>query len=213
MTATTTTAEANMASAALKLRYTPEEYLARERLAEYKSEYLDGTIFAMAGASRAHNLITTNLIRRIGNQLDNTPCEAYASDMRVLVSETGLYTYSDITVVCGEPIFADGERDILLNPTVIVEVLSPTTEAYDRGKKFEHYRRLPSLREYILVAQDEVLVERFLREGDNWHPTSLRILDDTLQLASIDCTVPLREVYAKIVFTQRPSAESQAPQT
>ncbi len=202
-----------MASAALKLRYTPEEYLALERQAEQKSEYLGGTIFAMAGASREHNLITGNLHREIGGQLKNRPCESYASDMRVLISQTGLYTYPDITVVCGEPLFLDEKQDTLLNPTVIVEVLSPSTAAYDRGKKFEHYRRLPSLREYILVARDEVLVERFLREGDDWHPASLRSIDDTLQLASINCNVPLREVYAKIVFPQAPSAEAQAPQT
>jgi Uma2 family endonuclease len=213
MTSTTTTTEVNMASAALRKRYTPEEYLALERQAEHKSEYLDGTTFAMAGASREHNLITGNLHREIGSQLKNRPCESYASDMRVLISQTGLYTYPDITVVCGEPLFQDEKRDTLLNPAVIVEVLSPSTVAYDRGKKFEHYRRLPSLREYILVAQNEVHVERFLREGDNWHSTRLRSLDSTLQLASIDCNVPLREVYAKIVFPHAPPPQAQAPHT
>ena len=121
----------------------------------------------MAGASREHNLIAANLVRRIGNQLDGRPCETYTNDMRVLVSQTGLYTYPDVIVVCGEALFLDENEDTLLNPTVIAEVLSPTTEAYDRGKKFGHYRRLESLREYVLVAQDEVLVEHYVREGDD----------------------------------------------
>jgi Uma2 family endonuclease len=202
-----------MASAALKLRYTPEEYLALERQADFKSEYLDGTIFAMAGGTRVHSLIAVNMAGELRTQLKSRHCETYTSDMRVLISQTGLYTYPDVTVVCGEPLFLDEKQDTLLNPTLIVEVLSPKTEAYDRGKKFEHYRRLPSLREYILVAQHEVLVERFLRDGDDWHSTSLQNIDDTLQLASINCNVPLREMYAKVAFPQAPSAEAQAPQT
>jgi Uma2 family endonuclease len=197
-----------MASAALRTRYTPQEYLALERDAEYRSEYVDGLIVPKPGGSRKHSLITTNLCAELANRVDQCLCETYAVNMRVLISQTGLFTYPDVTVVCGEPLFLDEKQDTLLNPTVIVEVLSPKTEAYDRGKKFEHYRRLPSLREYILVAQDEVLVERFLREGDDWHPTSLRNIDDSLQLASIDCNVPLREVYAKIVLPQAPSTET-----
>ncbi len=125
-----------MASAALKLRYTPEEYLARERLAEYKSEYLDGTIFAMAGGTREHSLIAGNVHGELRMQLKSRPCETYTSDMRVLISQPGLHTYPDVTVVCGEPLFLDEKRDTLLNPAVIVEVLSPGTEVYDRGKKF-----------------------------------------------------------------------------
>src|SRR5271165_4915242 len=173
MISSTTRPEAAMASAAPKKRYTPQEYLALERQAAYKSEYLDGNIIAMAGASREHNLITGNLGRSIGNQLEHRPCETYASDMRVLVSKTGLYTYPDVSVVCGDALFLDDEKDTLLNPTVIVEVLSPTTEMYDRGKKSGHYRRLASLREYVLVAQDEVHVERYLRQGDDWLLTDL----------------------------------------
>jgi Uma2 family endonuclease len=211
MTSTTTTkAEVAMASAALKKRFTPEEYLALERQAEFKSEYFDGSIFAMAGATRQHNLLTGNLNRRIASQLDDRSCESYASDMRVLVSHTGLYTYPDVTVVCGEPVFLDDKQDTLLNPTVIVEVLSPTTETYDRGRKFGHYRRLPSLREYVLVAQDEVLVERYVRQGDDWLLTDLRSMDDTLRLTSIDCHIPLQEVYARIEFPQAPPAEAGA---
>ena len=199
-----------MASAALKERYTPQEYLALERQAEFKSEYLDGIIVAMAGGRREHNLIAINLASETRSQLKGRPCEVFVSDMRVLVSQTGLYTYPDVVVVCGEALFLDDHRDTLLNPTVIVEVLSPMTESYDRGKKSGHYRRLPSLREYILVAQDEVFVERYLRQGDVWELTDLDHLDDTLSLVSIDCHVPLREIYARIEFPDVSPAEAES---
>ncbi len=200
-----------MASAALKRRYSPEEYLAIERVADFKSEYLDGTIVAMAGASREHNLITGNLAAEIRTQLKNRPCETYQSDMRVLISQTGLYTYPDVSVVCSEPIFRDEKQDTLLNPTVIIEVLSPTTESYDRGKKFEHYRRLASLREYVIVAQNEVFVEHYVRRGDEWIQTEFRSIDHTLSLQTIDCHIPLREVYARIVFPEIPPSRTKAP--
>jgi Uma2 family endonuclease len=187
-----------MSSAAPKTPYTLQEYLAFERRSPIKHEYHDGSIFAMAGTSREHNLIVINLGREVSTQLRNRPCEVYASDMRVLVSRTGLYTYPDVVAVCGEPRFEDGEVDTLLNPNVIVEVLSESTEAYDRGKKFGHYRRLESLREYVLVAQDEVRVERYIRQGDDWLLTELSSLDDTLHLESIGCAVALREIYAKV---------------
>jgi len=189
-----------MASAARITRYTPQQYIALERKAEFRSEYCNGFITAMAGTSREHNLITLNLGREISSQLKNRPCEAYVSDMRVLVSRTGLYTYPDVVAVCGKPLFEDDEVDTLLNPTVIVEVLSPTTESYDRGKKFGHYRRLESLREYVVVAQDQVLVERYTRQGEEWMLTDLNNLDATLRLASIGCEVSLREIYAKVEF-------------
>jgi Uma2 family endonuclease len=190
-----------MSSAAIKRRFTPEEYLALERKAPYKNEYHDGCIYAMSGASREHNLIAWNLNRELGAQLKDRPCEAYRSDMRVRVSATGLYTYPDVSVVCGEPQFLDSEVDTLLNPTLIIEVLSPTTEAYDRGKKFDHYRRLESLREYVLVAQDEVLVLRYTRRGDEWILSDFRGLDKVLELSSIECAVPLHEVYTKVQFS------------
>src|SRR5262245_5931553 len=131
-----------MASAVLRTRYTPEQYLALERKAAFKSEYDNGLIAATAGSSRVHNLISGNLAGEIRTQLKSRPCEVYVSDMRVCVSRTGLYTYPDVVAVCGEAQFQDGEVDTLLNPTMIVEVLSPTTESYDRGRKFGHYRRL-----------------------------------------------------------------------
>src|SRR5712692_10164216 len=136
----------------MKQRVTPEEYLARERDAEHKSEYFDGEIFAMAGGSPQHSAIIFNVNGLLFPQLRGGPCRGFNSDMRVKVSETGLYTYPDLVVLCGEPQFDDEHQDTLLNPTLIVEVLSPTTKAYARGDKFSHYRWLESLQEYLLVA-------------------------------------------------------------
>jgi Uma2 family endonuclease len=187
-----------MASAALKNRCSRDEYLALERNASFKSEYYDGFITAMAGTSREHNLIALNVGGEVRSQLKNRPCEVYVADMRVYVDRTGLYTYPDVVAVCGEPRFQDAEVDTLLNPILVVEVLSPTTEAYDRGMKFLHYRRVPSLQEYVLVSQDKILVERFLRQGDDWLLTELNQLSDVLRLTSIDCELPLREIYARV---------------
>ncbi len=189
-----------MSSAAAKTRYTPEQYLALERKSPIKHEYYDGEMFAMAGASREHNLIAGNLFRVVSTQLLDRPCEVYVSDMRVRVSPTGLYTYPDVVAVCGDRRFEDSEVDTLLNPNLIVEVLSPSTEAYDRGKKFAQYRRLESLREYVMVAQDQVRVERYTRQGDEWLLTELSRLEDTLQLESIGCAVAVREIYRKVEF-------------
>jgi len=134
-------------------RISLEDYLAAERQAETKSEYLKGEVFAMSGASRQHNLIVWNLSGALYSQLRGRGCEAYVGDVRVHIPATGLYTYPDIAVVCGEPRFEDGELDTLLNPTLLIEVLSPSTEGYDRGKKAAHYRTLDSLREYVLVSR------------------------------------------------------------
>src|SRR5271166_5473431 len=158
MTPITPRTENAMASAQRIPRYTPQQYLEMERKADFKSEYCDGYITAMAGASREHNLIAGNVHGEIRSQLKARPCEVYMSDMRLCVSPTGLYTYPDVMALCGEPLFQNDEVKTLLNPTMIVEVLSDSTESYDRGRKFGHYRRLPSLREYVLVAQDEVKV-------------------------------------------------------
>jgi Uma2 family endonuclease len=195
-----------MASAAEIPRFTPEQYLALERKADFKSEYYKGYITAMAGASREHNVIAGNLHGEIRSQLKGRSCEVYASNMRVFIDRTGLYTYPDIVAVCGQRQFQDDEVDTLLNPTLIVEVLAPSTESYDRGKKFGHYRQLPSLQEYVLVSQDQVLVERYVRQGDHWLLTEFRNLDDTLRLTSIDCEIPLRENYARIEFPGEKSA-------
>ncbi|MCL4204088.1 MAG: Uma2 family endonuclease [Pirellulaceae bacterium] len=189
-------------SAVPKPLLTPQEYLSRERRAETKSEYLRGEMFAMSGASREHNLIATNVSAELQQQLRERPCEVYQADMRVKVSPTGLYTYPDVTVVCGEPQFEDAEVDTLLNPTVLVEVLSPTTADYDRGGKFTHYRRLASLQEYVLISQDRPLVEHYVRRGaDEWLLTEQRGLDEVLVLPSIGCQIPIAEIYRKVSLT------------
>ena len=161
----------------------------------------------MAGASREHNLIVANLLRDIGNQLEDRPCESYPSHMRVSIEATGLYTYPDVSVVCGEPRFQDREVDTLLNPTVIVEVLSPTTAAYDRGDKFHHYRRIDSLREFVLISQDRMMVERYTRQGNDWVLSDMTDPDQVVKLESIGCQIPLGRIYAKIKFPEPGAAE------
>lgn len=183
-------------------RLTSEEYLALERAAERKSEFLAGEMFAMAGANESHNLIATNLSRELSTQLRDRPCWVYGSDMRVKVSATGLYTYPDVTVVCGERQFEDARRDTLLNPTVIVEVLSSSTEAYDRGEKFAQYRQLDSLEEYLLVSQDRQRLERYVRQerGLEWLLTEANSPQAFVHLSAIGCDLALSEVYAKVEF-------------
>jgi Uma2 family endonuclease len=198
-----------MSSAATQSYLTPEEYLALERKATIKSEYINGQIYAMSGASREHNLITMNISNRLYIQFIERDCEVYTSDMRVKVSPTGAYTYPDVAVVCDAPRFEDTSFDSLLNPTVLVEVLSPSTEAYDRGEKFAHYRQLDSLQEYVLVSQNCVRVEHYLRQGEQWLLTELSALDERLPLASIDCELSLREIYSKVKFASD-EAEQEA---
>lgn len=189
-----------MASPAMAVHYTAAEYLALERQAAYKSEYVNGHILAMSGASRRHNLIAANISRELSSQLRGRPCESYISDMRVRVSETGLYTYPDVVAVCGDIRFADEQTDTLLNPTVIVEVLSASTEAYDRGDKFAHYRRLASLHDYVLVSQDAVRVEHYVRQGEKWLLSEASRLTDMVSLASIQCRLVLEDIYDKVRF-------------
>ncbi len=178
---------------------TPDEYLAIERQSELRSEYLDGEMFAMSGSSREHNLIVTNLSREISSRLRGHPCETYTNDQRVHIPSAGSYVYPDLVVACGEPLFQDQQFDSLLNPTLIVEVLSPSTEAYDRGGKFEHYQAIPSLAEYILVAQDKPRVEQFLRQdGNRWLLTAFSGLDARIVLPSIRCELALGDIYERI---------------
>lgn len=179
----------------------PADYLALERQAETKSEYLNGCIYAMAGASRNHNRITVNLARRLGNQLSGKPCEPFVNDMRVKVSPTGLYTYPDVVVACGEPRFEDQHLDTLLNPTAIIEVLSDSTEAYDRGDKFAHYRALESLSDYLLVAQNKPRIERYSRQPDGrWIYSVADGPDARMEIAAIGCALHLAEVYDRVEF-------------
>ena len=179
----------------------PAEYLARERAVDFKSEYYRGEMFAMAGANRRHVRICLNLTSRIDEQLRGSSCEVFNSDMRVKVSQTGLYTYPDVSIACGDIQFEDAEEDTLLNPCVIFEVLSRSTEQRDRGWKFDQYIKLPSMVEYVLVSQEQPLVERFLRqEGGNWLLQRLNDLDGVLRLASTKVELPLREIYRDIAF-------------
>ena len=187
----------------LKPYLTPEDYLAVERSAEYKSEYFNGEIFAMAGASESHNTIVVNMTIHLGNQLKKRPCRLYANDMRVKVNPTGLYTYPDLVVVCGKGQFDDVHLDTLLNPTLIIEVLSDSTEAYDRGRKFEHYRHLDSLIEYVLIAQQRPHIESYRRQPDHqWLLTECSGLEATLRLQSIECDLALAEVYDKVEVSE-----------
>jgi len=188
-----------------KSTVTHEEYLAAERRGPQKHEYLDGEVFAMSGASFAHVSIVANLTGRLFGQLQGGPCRAFSSDLRVKVSRTGLYTYPDVVVVCGEPQFDDEHNDTLLNPRLIVEVLSPSTETYDRGKKFAHYRTLDSLAEYLLIAQDQARVEQFIRQSSgDWLLHEATQMEETVRLPSIESQFALSDVYDQIQFDQSP---------
>ena len=177
----------------------PEDYLAIERKSELRSEYIDGEIFAMTGASRNHNLIVANSIGELRQQLKGKPCEVYTNDMRVKIPSANVYTYPDVVVVCGEPQFEDSFVDTLLNPTLIIEVLSESTESYDRGKKSAYYRTIESLAECLLIAQDEYKIEQYGRQNDGrWLLSETRSLDGVLELPSIQGILTLNEVYDKV---------------
>jgi Uma2 family endonuclease len=184
---------------------TPEEYLTFERASDGKHEYYRGETFAMSGGTPAHSLIAMNLARELGNALRRSPCQVHSSDLRIRVSATGLYTYPDLSVVCGGLEFDDEHHDTLLNPRVIFEVLSPSTESYDRGKKFENYRMISSLMDYVLVRQDEAVVEHYARQQDGWLLRTLRA-GDTLRLESIGCEAAVDEIYLKVFETREAPA-------
>ena len=187
-----------MSSVAAQTYLTPKEYLAFERKATTKHEYLNGQIVAMSDASFAHNFITVNVATHLNIQLMDGECRVATSDMRVKVTEIDSYFYPDVVVVCGEPVPEDNIFDTLLNPTVIVEVLSPSTETYDRGEKFEHYQQITSLKDYILISQDKVHVEHYCRQGTGWLQTEFAELEDVLSLRSIDCELRLQDVYRRV---------------
>lgn len=172
-----------------------EQYLSLERQAETKSEYLNGETFAMTGASRRHNLLAGNIFAVLRSQLRSQGCEVYISDMRVKIPVGDFYVYPDVTVACGAPRFEDSEVDTLLNPVVIVEILSKSTEDYDRGTKFVHYRTLSSLAEYILVSQDEVHVEHWVRQATGWLLSETRHLENVIQIPSVSARLTLSEIY------------------
>ena len=179
---------------------TPEQYLEIERAAEFRSEYFQGEMLAMGGAREAHNLLVGNLLAELHGQFRQRQCRVYPSDMRVRVSAVS-YTYPDVIALCGDRQFLDDRTDTLLNPTVIVEVLSPSTEAYDRGRKFEMYQGIESLKEYVLVASDRVHVDRYTRMAHNrWIRTSYDGLAETLELESVGASVLLADLYEKVEF-------------
>jgi Uma2 family endonuclease len=185
------------ASAVAKKTWTTDEYLAWERASPQKHELFEGEVFAMAGASEEHNLIVANILRELGNLFRKRPCKVYPSDMRVK-APTGLYTYPDVSAICGRPDFEDAELDTLLNPTVLFEVLSDSTELYDRGKKFASYRTIPSLKDYVLVSQDSVFVEHFTRQADGtWNLREVRS-GQRLELASVEGVIEVDEIYLKV---------------
>lgn len=180
---------------------TPEEYLAIERAAERKSEYFEGQMYAMSGARRAHNIISVNAAGELNQQLRSRPCEVYSHDMRVCVDRVKEYAYPDVVVACGEPKFLDGQFDTLLNPVLIIEVLSPSTELYNRNLKFAYYRSIESLQAYLLISSNRVHAELFTRDpSGGWHVTDADQLDDTLELLSIGCTLKLADLYQKVQF-------------
>lgn len=187
------------------LKLSPQEYLAIERQRDSKSEYVNGELFAMAGASRWHNLIVTNVLREVSRQLKTQPCEVYPSDMRVWIPRLKKYTYPDVVVVYGPPRFEDNHHDTLLNPILIIEVLSPSTAEYDRGVKFKHYRTLDTLQEYLLISQDVPLIERYVRQETTrfWTLSDAEGMEGQVELSSIGSVeLSLAEVYDKISFQE-----------
>ena len=204
-----------MATPAAQTRLTPEEYIAFERKALptgeiIRHEYINGELIAMSGASREHNLITGNIFGELRTLLRGSECETYANEMRVSTPTTTSYFYPDVVVVCEELRFENDVFGTLLNPIILVEVFSPSTEVYDRREKFAHYRQLPSLQEYVLVAQDKVLVEHHRRQekpgtapttGKDWIFTDFQKLEESLSLTSIHCVLPLQEIYERVLFS------------
>jgi Uma2 family endonuclease len=181
--------------------FTPDEYLALERQSEIRHEFLDGTVYAMSGESLAHSTICFNLAGTLHPQLRGTKCSGLSPNMKVRAGEAGLYAYPDLAVFCGEAVFHDKHKDVLLNPVVIFEVLSRSTQAYDRGEKFERYKSIETLRDYVLVSQDRPRVEHFSLQADGtWTHAELEGTDAALTLNSINCRVTLSDVYDRIEF-------------
>ena len=190
---------------------TAEDYLAKERAAEFKSQFYHGEMFAMAGASKEHNRINANLVRTVGNALVGGECETYSRDMRLKISPTGLYTYPDIVIVCGVAEFEDGTNDTLLNPRVVFEILSDSTELFDRGRKFDHYQTLDSVKEYILVAQNRPRIERFVRQNSDWVLTKFEGLDSDFTLTSVNVRIPMKDIFRAVDFEDGLGASEGSP--
>ncbi len=181
--------------------YSLEDYFALEERGEGKHEYFRGEIFAMTGGTERHNLITGNVIGELRNQLRGKGCKVYPSDLRVKIEATGLYTYPDTLVICGPVQFEGTRRDSVTNPVLIAEVLSPSTEGYDRGRKFQQYREIPSLRAYLLIAQDAMRVEYYARQnGQEWRFTDYITPEARIHLEAVDATVTLADIYDQVQF-------------
>lgn len=192
-------------SAVTKRKLTVAEYLAIEKQAEFKSEFFNGEMFAMAGASPEHNWVKENLIGELFARFKGGPCRTFSSDQRVKIDATGLYTYPDIAIVCGPPMYDPADANTLTNPIAIIEVLSISTERYDKGTKFRNYQKIPSMKEYILAAQDEPVCERYIRQADgSWGLVSFVGLSATLVFTSVPVQIPLADVYAGVVFPDPP---------
>ncbi len=188
-----------------KTLLTPEQYLEIERKAEFKSEYHDGEMFAMSGAQEAHILIAMNAGTSLNSQFRGRPCRVYGSDMRVCARQRRSYFYPDISALCGQPIFLEDRRDNLVNPNLVIEVLSPSTEAYDRGRKFELYRGIQSLTQYVLISTEHVHVDVFTRgQSGSWTLTSADKLDATIELTSVDAVLRLADLYDKTEVRELP---------
>ena len=203
-----------MALAGTKQYLSEAQYLSIERAAEFKSEFFKGEIFAMAGGSPMHSLIAANLIRHLGNKLENHSCKVFTSDLRLKIEATGLFTYADAPVICGPLQFAVGTDDTVVNPALIAEVLSPSTEAYDRGEKFQHYRQIPSLQEYLLVNQRLPRIEQFLRAPNGeWTLRTADSANATLALPSLKITLELNKIFAGVEFPAGPIRPQIPPRT
>ena len=182
-------------------KLTGEQYLEIERKAQFKSEFYRGELFAMSGASREHNLIANNIGGEARSRLRGSPCEVYSSDMRVRVDRTGLYVYPDVVIVCGEPRFVDEHVDTLVNPRLLIEILSDSTEKYDRGTKMSQYMQIDSLQEYVLVSQSQPRVEVYQRRSDGkWNYSDASGLDASISLESVGITLPMSEIYLRVEF-------------
>jgi Uma2 family endonuclease len=193
-------------SAQTQPRLTPQQYLELERAAEFRHEYYNGRIYAMSGGSYNHVRAIANFSYELTGALKNKACEVGSSDLRVQVSPEGLYTYPDIVVTCGKPEFADGKSDTLTNPVLLGEVLSPSTEGYDRGFKFEQYRKIASLKEFVLISQFLPHVEVFRKkDGGVWYLSDYNGMNTSFELTSIDCIIPIAGIYDKIAFESDPS--------
>ncbi len=190
-------------SAVAQQRYTYDEYLVRERVADTKSEYFGGQIFAMAGGSPRHNSIGVNLVASLKNRLRGSPCRPFNSDQRIRISASGLATYPDVSIICGELQLDAQDADAIVNPRVLFEVISKSTEGYDRGKKFDFFRQIDSLSEYVLVSQEDSQVECFTRQSDgNWLLSITKGLSGSLRLSTVSVELPLMEIYEDIVFSE-----------